>query len=134
MNENRKPTILYVDDDNRDLKLVEAILSPQGYDLRFSESAEDALKQISVEIPKLILLDIDMPGMSGLEALKTLLNDKSMRSSIVVILSGYRDAGNIKAAMELGATAYIQKPIDRVGLLGVIQAILGSQLRPVQKI
>jgi len=123
-----KKRILYVDDDNRDLKLVEEMLRSQGYDLRFSGSAEDALKQISTELPELVLLDIDMPGKSGLEVLKELITEQFLRSSSVVILSGYRDGAKIKAAMELGATAYIQKPFDSEVLSGVIKAVLGNTL------
>ncbi len=65
MTETKRQIILCVDDDKKNLALLEALLAPRGYDLRFAGSGEEALKCVATELPDLILLDIMMPGVSG---------------------------------------------------------------------
>ena len=78
-------SILCVDDDKKNLELLEALLLPLGYDLEFSGSGEDALNRIAQRIPDLILLDIMMPVISGLEVLTQLRSSERTRSIPVIL-------------------------------------------------
>lgn len=122
----RKYRILCVDDDKDMLELIKVILEQAGYDVCLSESGEDALKKISAEVPDLILLDIMMPIMPGLEVLKKIVSREKTRNVPVIMLTAINEFSYIKRAMELGASTYISKPFNRVMLLGLIHGFISQ--------
>ena len=117
-------TILIVDDQTQNRKVLETLLWPEGYRILTAANGEDALKAIAAHSPDLILLDIMMPGMDGYE-LATVLKADSSTSSIPIImvtsLSG-RDAR--LAALDAGAEEFLTKPVDRKELWLKIRNLL----------
>jgi two-component system nitrogen regulation response regulator NtrX len=108
-------TILIVDDEVSILKSLEGILSDEGFDVYCVESGAKALEKMEEVIPDLVLLDIWMPGMDGIE---TLVKIKELYSSVqVVMMSGH---GNIETAVKstkLGAYDFVEKPLSLEKLL-----------------
>lgn len=119
-----KPKILCVDDDKTILDFLKMVLEPAGYEPSFSQSGEDALKQIASKLPDLILLDIGMPGLSGMEVLKKIRADERMRKIPVIMLTSSSEFEDVKEALEDGAVMYVYKPFDTDTLLGTLQGFI----------
>jgi DNA-binding response OmpR family regulator len=108
--ERTKKAILVVDDDPMSLKLLAVTLSKEGYRVITAESGRDALEQIELEKPGLVLLDIMMPGMNGIETLERI---KAFDQNIpVAMVTALWDEGEAKRAFKTGAYEYITKPVD----------------------
>src|SRR5689334_6691433 len=106
MEQRRK--ILVVDDTPANVKLLEALLIPRGYDVQGASSGPDALARIEADPPDLILLDIVMPGMDGHEVCRRLRDDPSTRLLPVVMITASGEQEKIKA-LESGADDFILK-------------------------
>ena len=98
---NKRQLILMVDDDRDNLNLVGALLAHEGYDIAQAESAEEALEKLKEIEPHLILLDINMPGLSGLEMLKVVRNREKYVS--VVFVSARNETHDIVRGLGEGA-------------------------------
>lgn len=122
-NEN-KPKILCVDDDPRNLSLLEAILAPRGHEMILVENGQDALAKAVAETPDLILLDIMMPKMSGFDVLQKLRSDERTRLIPVVMVTALRETEDRIKALDAGCDDFISKPFDMVELLARIQSLL----------
>lgn len=120
---NKRQLILMVDDDRDNLNLVGALLAHEGYDIAQAESAEEALEKLKEIEPHLILLDINMPGLSGLEMLKVVRNREKYVS--VVFVSARNETHDIVRGLDEGADDYICKPFEPTELLARVR----SQLR-----
>jgi len=104
--------ILIVDDNPTNLKLVRVLLSAEGYDVRTAMDAEEALAAVREFRPRLILMDIQLPGMDGLTLTRKLKADPQTRDSIVVAVTAYAMKGDEARALAAGCDGYIAKPID----------------------
>jgi CheY-like chemotaxis protein len=120
-------TILCVDDDKENLELLKAILEEEGYNLILASSGSEALKELRAKIPDLILLDVIMPDMTGIEVLKKIRSDNKMCDIPVVMLTASHELHYIKEAVETGAVSYIRKPFTHTVLLGVVKGFLGNR-------
>jgi len=111
MNQERiKKAVLVVDDDPKSLKLLAIKLTQEGYRVITAPSGRDALKAIKLEKPGLVLLDIMMPQMDGIETLKRI---KAREPDIpVAMVTAVWDNEEGRRAFEAGAYEYITKPID----------------------
>jgi two-component system response regulator (stage 0 sporulation protein F) len=102
--------ILAVDDEESIRELLEDFLTFQGYEVETASNGEDALLAIEAKPPDLVLLDIKMPGKSGIEVLRKI---KALQADIgVVMLSAFGDLATIKEARKLGSDFYLQKPVN----------------------
>src|SRR6056297_4046134 len=99
-----KPTLLIVDDEPTIHIILKALLG-KHYDLRFASDAQQAIDILSEESVYLLLLDIQMPDLSGLELLESLMLDSAYREIPVIIFTGKVTEKNKKKALELGAEA-----------------------------
>ena len=99
--------ILVVDDDVINLKRTKLILD-KHYDLILAKSGEEALDKLITEDIDLVLLDIEMPGMNGIETFKRMKEDNIEVPVIFLTASGYED--DVMAAISLGAVNYVKKP------------------------
>ena len=124
MDNMKKQIILCVDDDKRNLELLEALLLPQKYALKLSESGEDALKKIAQEIPDLILLDVLMPGMSGFEMLALLRQTARTRSIPVVLVTALNAEEDRARGIEMGCDDFISKPFNKSELIARVRSML----------
>jgi len=118
--------ILTIEDSEFERKLIVNILNKAGYiDVIEAENGEEGLKKFQDEKPDLVLLDIRMPGISGMEVLKKIEPKKSNTKVIVFIISIVRKQDTIDEAIKLGASTYIMKPIDKDKLVEAIKKSFG---------
>jgi CheY-like chemotaxis protein len=104
--------ILVVDDNAHNLKLARVLLSGEGYDVRTAVDAEEALTMIDAFSPRLILMDLQLPVMDGLELTRRLKEDPKHRDVIIIALTAYAMKGDREKALKAGCDGYISKPID----------------------
>jgi signal transduction histidine kinase len=125
-----KGEILVVDDEPDALALLTSVLTEAGYRVRPADSGSLALASVATSAPDLILLDMRMPDMDGLEACRQLKARKESSEIPVVFVSGSADAETRVAGLELGAVDFVIKPFDRAELLARIRTHLElSRLR-----
>ena len=105
------PTILIVDDDPDIRSICRRCLEQVGYRVSEAEDAEGALAAVREVSPDVILMDITMPGMDGLECTRRLKADPATRDIPVIILSARRETGDIVTGLEAGADEYVTKPV-----------------------
>ena len=104
--------ILIVDDNATNLKLAKVLLTAEGYRVRTAADAEQALEVLAEFVPQLILMDIQLPGMDGLELTRRLKLNPTTRDVTVVALTAYAMKGDEEKALAAGCSGYISKPID----------------------
>jgi CheY-like chemotaxis protein len=104
--------ILIVDDNPQNLKLAKVILAAEGYEVRTAIDAEDALRILDSFTPSLILMDLQLPRMDGLELTRRLKADPARREVIIIALTAYAMKGDDQKAFAAGCDDYISKPID----------------------
>jgi CheY-like chemotaxis protein len=117
-----------VDDDHVFLTLVQGLLQGTGHRLKFAADALQATSLAIRERPDLVLLDLQLPGGDGLTILKRLKSNSHTRNIPVVIYISASDPNIASSeASQLGAAAYLPKPITRAGLLATIEQVLNSR-------
>lgn len=105
-------SILIVDDNIDNLDLTQIVLEGEGFEVRVAENAEQALDILASFRPHLILMDIQLPGMDGLELTRRLRLDPALRDVIIVALSAYAMKGDEDNARTAGCDGYVTKPIN----------------------
>jgi two-component system, cell cycle response regulator DivK len=120
-------TILIVDDSPVNLKLAKVLLLKEGYQVQTAADAEEAMKSLEASKPRLILMDIQLPGMDGLELTRRLKASPETKDIRVVALTAYAMKGDDDKAMAAGCDGYITKPIDTQALPGLIAEILNKK-------
>jgi response regulator NasT len=116
-----KRRILIVDDDRLVLTGLRHDLEPEGYEVFTAESGEAAVKACRADPPDLVLLDIRMPGMPGMEVARWLRAETDVA---FVFLSAYDDRDLVKEAAEHGALGYLVKPVDIPQVVAVLESAL----------
>ena len=104
--------ILAVDDNPQNLKLVRVLLASEGYEVVTAVDAEQALQVLAGCRPALILMDVQLPGMDGLELTRRLKRDPAYAAIKIVALTAYAMKGDDAKALAAGCDGYITKPID----------------------
>jgi len=116
--------ILIIEDEEDILELLRYNLAKEGYQVREATSGEEGLKLAQAESPDLVVLDLMLPGMDGLEICRALKSDAATRGIDIVILTAKGEEADIVAGLELGADDYITKPFSPRVLLARIRAVL----------
>ena len=116
--------ILVVDDEPDILELVQYNLSKDNYDVIGVESGEEALAQVYATPPDLIVLDLMLPGVDGLEVCRVLKRDTRTAAIPIVMLTARGEEADMVAGLELGADDYLTKPFSPRVLLARIRAVL----------
>ena len=116
-----------MDDNPANLKLARVVLSGEGYDVRTAADAEEALVVLQAFHPRLILMDLQMPGMDGFELTRRLKADPVKRDIVILALTAYAMKGDEEKARAAGCDGYIAKPIDTRALPGVVAGYLARQ-------
>ncbi len=119
-----KPTILVCDDELGLRESLKLILEPD-YALAFTGNGEEAIRYIKANDPDLLIMDVKMPKMSGLEALAQI---KQLKPQIpVLMITGYESSDVAAQAIKLGAAAYLTKPFDCQKVLEQIRGLLAQK-------
>lgn len=105
-----RPRIMVVDDDERAVEIFHDKLEHSGYEVLTAQNAEEALAQLKKFEPQIVITDLKMPGMSGLELLARVR--EHMPGTEVIVVTGHEDMNTAVAAMKAGAFDYIVKPVD----------------------
>ena len=118
----QRPRVLVVDDQPPNIRLLEAILTPRGYDVRTASSGEEALEVIAGTDIDLVLLDIVMPGMDGYEVCRTIREHTDTAYLPVVMVTASGDEQKVQA-LEAGADDFLSKPINQNELLARVASL-----------
>lgn len=120
--------ILVVDDDPNSRKIVELMLSSQGFSLAFAENGQDALEKALLDPPDLILMDVLMPVLNGHEATKQLKLDARTMRIPVVALTALAFESDRREALAAGCDGYLSKPFTRRDLLATVRGFLAEDV------
>jgi adenylate cyclase len=118
------PRILIVDDSEANRDVLVSRLGPHGYDLVQAVDGEQAIEAARAIRPDLILLDVVMPKLDGVEATKRLKADASLPFTPIILVTSKTDAADVVAGLDAGADEYLTKPVDRTSLLARVKSML----------
>jgi two-component system alkaline phosphatase synthesis response regulator PhoP len=126
-----KEHILVVEDEEDILELVRYNLAKEGYRVTGVTCGEDALDKAMSDLPDLVVLDLMLPGIDGLELCRLLKGDSKTRHIHIVMLSAKGEEADIVTGLELGADDYITKPFSPRVLLARLKAVLRRKMKAV---
>lgn len=121
--------MLVVDDDPQVLGLLRLNFEMEGYDVSCAADGTEALEVVARDNPDLVVCDIMMPGIDGLEVVRRLRADPATADLPVVVLSAKAMRSDLRAGMEAGADEYVTKPFDPVELIDVVGRLLDDRER-----
>jgi two-component system phosphate regulon response regulator PhoB len=125
-----KETILVVDDEEDILELVRFNLDREGYAVHCAETGEEALRKVKETKVDLMVLDLMLPGMNGLEVTRLLKNDSATCNLPVIMLTAKGEEPDIVTGLELGADDYVTKPFSPRVLIARVRAVLRRRSQP----
>ena len=126
-NESPRTVIVIAEDDPDILQLVAIRLERSGYEILRARDGEQAVQLVSEHIPDLVVLDVLMPKLTGLEVTRRIREDPATREIPVILLTARVEEADIKAGLEAGATAYLKKPFSPQELQERVRTILDSR-------
>jgi CheY-like chemotaxis protein len=119
--------ILIIEDNEKNRKLCRDVLQVKGYQTIESETAEEGLKLAEGKSPALILMDIQLPGMDGITAMKQLKADPNTKSIPIIAITASAMTNNRTAMLAEGFDGYQTKPIALKDFLGEVDRVLGAR-------
>jgi CheY-like chemotaxis protein len=119
--------ILVVDDNPTNLKLLSFILETMGHEVHCVADAAEALAAIGSFRPRLMLVDLQLPGMDGFELTRRLKADPETSEITIVAVTAYAMKGDDERAAKAGCDGYLTKPIDTRALPGIINGYLANR-------
>lgn len=125
-----RPTILICDDEPPLRQLMRAILDDDTYEFEEAADAEEALERAIEVEPDLVLLDVMLPGGSGLDVLRELRMHATLSHTPVVVVTAWTSAADRRAAIDAGADEFLAKPFDPDDLTAVAKRFLEEEPRP----
>lgn len=124
-----KERILVVDDEEDILELIRYNLEREGYDVVCAQTGEDGMSAAHAQVPDLIVLDIMLPGIDGLEVCKRLKADSRAAGVPIIMVSAKGEEADVVTGLELGADDYVTKPFSPRVLIARIRANLRQKVR-----
>ena len=117
--------ILVIEDNDKNRKLVRDVLKHKGYEVIESESGEDGVKLAKERLPRLILMDIQLPGIDGIEALRRLRADEATRSIPVIAVTASAMDHDRQKILAAGFDGYHAKPLNVRAFMAAVEAAFG---------
>lgn len=124
-----KEKILVVDDEEDILELIRYNLTKDGYDVLCASTGEDGLNTAKIKLPDLIVLDLMLPGIDGLDVARSLKSENNTKNIPVIMLSAKGEEADIVTGLELGADDYISKPFSPRILIARVKAVLRRKIK-----
>lgn len=117
--------ILHVEDNRYNRKIIRDLLSKHSYEIMEAHNGEAALDALARRRPDLILMDVQLPKLSGLEVTRRIRTDPSLAQIPIIAITSFALSGDDRSAFEAGCNAYVAKPFRPRDLLGMIRDFLG---------
>jgi diguanylate cyclase len=127
MTSQSPPLILIVDDERNNRKLLEVMLSAEGYRTISATTGEEALAMVAEHTPDLVLLDVMMPGVDGYQVASQIKANERTRNTRIILITALNDLNSQKHGMTAGADAFLSKPVERVELFARVNTLLGTR-------
>ena len=124
MTDARKSRILIADDELFNRELLEAYLAEGDYELEYAADGQATLHKTASFIPDLLLLDVMMPKLSGLEVCEKLKKDPQTSSVMILMVTALSDLGDVERAVAVGCDDFLSKPINQLELLIRVENLL----------
>jgi class 3 adenylate cyclase len=118
------PLILIVDDNEANRDILARRLEANGYEFAMAADGEEAIAQARSLLPDLILLDVMMPKLDGLEVCRRLKADKSLPFMPIILVTARSDTKDVVAGLDVGGDEYLTKPVDQAALVARVRSIL----------
>ena len=118
------PRILIVDDNEANRDILSARLAPHGYEIMQAADGEEALAAAREKAPDLILLDVMMPKIDGIEVCRRLKQDAELPFMPIILVTARADTRDVVTGLEAGADEYLTKPIDQSALVARVRSVL----------
>jgi DNA-binding response OmpR family regulator len=118
------PTVLVVEDDPVILRLLEVNFELEGFGVVLAHDGAEGLEAARTQRPDIVISDIMMPKMSGIELVEALKADDATASIPIILLSAKAQTGDLKSGMDAGADDYITKPFEPLDLIDRVNALL----------
>jgi DNA-binding response OmpR family regulator len=122
-------TVLVIDDDPVILKLLKVNFEIEGFEVLSALDGREGLAQAKGQRPNVVISDIMMPGLDGLQVLSALKDDPDTEDLPVILLSARAQVADVQRGMELGADDYVTKPFDPLELIDRVNAIVAGSRR-----
>ena len=122
----KRKRILVVEDDRLSLTVLRQLLTAQGYEILHSSEGWDGINRARNEQPDLIVMDINLPDISGLDATLLLKKDDQTKNIPVIAVTAFVTPADKANALSSGCDAYIAKPVNMSNLLGTVETFLSS--------
>lgn len=119
-------SILIVEDNERNMRLMRLLLRPLAYDLIEATSGKEALAALADVVPDIILVDIQLPDIDGLEITRRLRTEARFVATPIIALTAYAMPGDREMFLAAGCTGYVAKPIDTRAFPEIIASYLGG--------
>jgi two-component system cell cycle response regulator DivK len=115
-------TVLLVEDNEKNMKLLRDVLTAKGYRVLEATSGEEAVERALAEDPQLVLMDVQLPGIDGVEALRRIRTDERAAAIPVLALTAQAMEGDRERFLAAGFGGYLSKPVDIIELLATVAA------------
>lgn len=120
-------TILVVDDNEANLRLINAVLKTRGYDLMEARNGEAALEAVAARRPSLVLMDVQMPGLSGIEVARTIRSQPALADLGLIAITAMAMKGDREEILAAGFNDYLAKPYKMGELLSLVARWLPTE-------
>jgi CheY-like chemotaxis protein len=119
--------VLVIEDNKDNLLLITLALKQHGYEVISSLSGEEGVEAALRERPLFIIMDINLPGIDGIEATKRIRESEIQSSIPIIAITSYAMLGDRERIMEAGCDGYFEKPIDPITIMDKIHKVIGSR-------
>lgn len=123
---DQSDTIVVADDSMTILAMTSSRLERAGYDIVTATRGDDALRLVQENRPRLVLLDVEMPGLSGVEVTRLIRADETLAGTFIVLLTSLSEETDIATGIDAGADAYLTKPFSPQELQTQVEKLIGT--------